>query len=738
MGCHRMQKIGKEQRMRLALACGTALALLAPVGAFAQDSGEATRLEEIRVEQGNANGGETRKTGVEPVKGVVTKSTRSGSKSATALTEIPQSVTVVGREQMEMQSPQKVDEALRYAPGVNPSTYGTDADTDWVFIRGFQADQSGVFLDGLSFYQTGFGTFLMDPFFLERIEVVKGPSSALYGGGNPGGFLNYVSKRPGERHRYIETGVNNFGNGYLAADIGDELQDGFSYRLNGKVSGGGWETDHSEDLRGAIAPSFKWQPDDATSLTVLASLSRTDLVHTSTGFLPYEGTVVPNAAGYKIPRDFFYGDKDVEQYDRTQAMIGYEFSHTFDNDWTVRQNLRYGTVSLQEDGLYSSGVFTGTTMQRYRWAHDTKVNTFTVDNQLEGTFETGALEHTLLLGADYRWYRHGASTFFDASADIPAPWGGTTPSIDILNPIYGGAFGPAALGPESTTTLNQFGIYAQDQIRLGGWLATLNGRYDFVSRKLDTANIERTDGEFSGRAGIAYEFANGLTPYLSYATSFNPSPSDNGATVPSQRALLDSETGQQWEAGIKYAPTWFDGLFTAAVFDLTKQNVAVAAPDLANPWLKAPLGEVNIKGIELGAQANLDNGFKIIGGLTYLDAKVTKAGPVAAAGTTPIQIPDLTASLWLDYTVESGSLEGLSGGVGVRYLGESFADAANKFVVPDATLVDAAIRYKRDNWSVALNVSNLFDKEYVASCQGTSSCGYGAGRTFMLKASTSW
>ncbi|MCJ8054878.1 TonB-dependent siderophore receptor [Shinella curvata] len=719
--------------MRLALACGTAaIALLAPMGAFAQDSGDATRLEEIRVEQG----GETAKTGVEPVKGVVAKSTRSGSKSATALTEIPQSVTVVGREQMEMQSPQKIDEALRYAPGVNPSTYGTDSDTDWVFIRGFQADQSGVFLDGLSFYQTGFGTFLMDPFFLERIEVVKGPSSALYGGGNPGGFLNYVSKRPGERHRYIETGVNSFGNGYLAADIGDELQDGFSYRLNGKVSGGGWETDHSKDLRGAIAPSFKWQPDDATSFTVLGSLSRTDLVHTSTGFLPYEGAVVPNAAGYKVPRDFFYGDKDVEQYDRTQAMIGYEFSHTFDNDWTVRQNLRYGTVSLQEDGLYSNGVLTGTTLQRYRWAHDTNVNTFTVDNQLEGTFETGALEHTLLLGADYRWYRHGASTFFDASAD--AAWPGTTPSIDILNPVYGGAFGPPALGPESKTTLSQFGLYAQDQIRLGGWLATLNGRYDFVSRKLDTANIKRSDGEFSGRAGIAYEFANGLTPYLSYSTSFNPSPSDNGATVPSQRALMDSETGQQWEAGVKYAPTWFDGLFTAAVFDLTKQNVAVAAPDLANPWLKAALGEVNIKGIEFGAQANLDNGFKIIGGLTYLDAEVTEGGPTAAAGTTPVQIPDLTASLWLDYAVEAGSLEGLSGGVGVRYLGETFADTANKFVVPDATVVDAAIRYKKDNWSVALNVSNLFNKEYVASCQSVTSCGYGAGRTFMLKASTSW
>lgn len=701
-----------------------------PFAAVAQDS--ATRLDEIRVEQGGESAAET---GVEPVKGIVAKSSRTGSKTATAIKDIPQSVSVVGREQMAMQSPQKIDEALRYVPGVNPSTYGTDSDTDWIFLRGFQADQTGVFMDGLSFYQTGFATFLMDPFFLERIEVVKGPSSALYGGGNPGGFINYVSKRPGERHRFVETGVNSFGNGYVAIDLGGAVNEVLSYRVNGKLSGGGWETDKASDFRGTIAPSFKWQPDDATSLTVLSSLSRTDLVHTSTGFLPYEGTVVPNAAGYKIPRDFFYGDKDVEQYDRTQAMIGYEFSHTFDNDWTVRQNLRYGTVSLQEDGLYSNGVFTGTKMQRYRWAHDTRANTFTVDNQLEGKIDTGAFEHTLLLGADYRWYRHGASTFYNASADA-AFFPGTTPSIDILNPIYGGVYGPPALGPETKTTLNQFGVYAQDQIRFGdGWLMTLNGRYDLVSTKLDTSNIKRDDNEFTGRAALAYEFAGGVTPYVSYSTSFSPTTSDNG-----QGALLAPESAEQWEAGVKYAPTSFDGLFSLAYFDITRQNVPTQVSTA--PLLTETIGEVRVRGVELSAQANLTNGLKVIGGVAYLDAKVASAyGPsydFAQAGTTPIQIPDLTASLWLDYAFQGDQLEGVSVGAGVRYIGESWADRINTLKVPSATVVDAAIRYEKDNWAVALNVANLFDKDYVASCQGVSLCGYGAGRTFMLKASTSW
>jgi iron complex outermembrane receptor protein len=710
------------------LAAGAASAALTQVvPAYAQSRGE-VELTPVVV-----NSGADDASGVGKVNGVVAKKTTTGSKSATAITEVPQSVSVVGREQMYLQSPQKIDEALRYTPGVNPSTYGTDADTDWLFVRGFQADQSGIFLDGLSFYQTGFGTFLMDPFFLERIEVVKGPSSALYGGGNPGGFVNYVSKRPGERVRYAETGVNSFGNGYIAADIGDILDpDGvFSYRLNAKVSGGGWETDYSKDIRGAIAPSFKWQPDASTSLTVLGSLSRTDLTHTSTGFLPYYGTVVDAPGGVRIPRDFFYGEKDIEEYDRTQAMIGYEFSHTFDNDWTVRQNLRYGTVSLDEDGMYGNawtGSLAGTLLPRYRFGHDTTVNTFTVDNQLEGRVQTGGLDHSLLFGIDYRYYNIDEAQTFGGGTDI-----------DVLNPVYGLPQADAPLSSHNDITLNQVGVYAQDQVRFGGgWLATFNGRYDFASTDLDNrltgTTTEADEGEFSGRAGLAYEFANGLTPYVSYSTSFSPTITSDGLG-----GLVEPEKAQQWEAGLKYAPAGFDGLLTLAVFDLTRQNIATTSP--GNPLLTEAIGEVNVRGVELGVQANLADGWKVLGGLTYLDAEVTKATgtwDAATVGMTPIQIPDLTASLWLDYTVESGALEGLGIGGGVRYVGKSWADRANTLTVPDVVMVDAAIRYDRNNWGVALNVANIFDKEYVATCQGIGSCGYGAGRTITLKMHTTW
>lgn len=716
---------------RTLLATGAASFVLAQVLAAGAQQRQEVELNPVVVNTGN-NGAEDA-SGVGRVKGVVARNTTTGSKVATPITQIPQSVSVVGREQMKLQSPQKIDEALRYTPGVNPSTYGTDADTDWMFIRGFQADQTGVFLDGLSFYQTGFGTFLMDPFFLERIEVIKGPSSALYGGGNPGGFVNYVSKRPGERVRYAETGVNSFGNGYLAVDVGDlvDPKGVFSYRLNAKVSGGGWETNHSEDIRGAVAPSFKWQPDESTSLTVLASLSRTDLTHTSTGFLPYYGTVTDAPGGIRIPRDFFYGEKDVELYDRTQAMIGYEFSHTFDNDWTVRQNLRYATVSLEEDGMYGNawtGSLTGAWLPRYRFGHDTRVNTFTVDNQLEGGFQTGGLDHTLIVGLDYRYYNIDETQTFGGGTDI-----------NVLNPIYGVPQAPAPLWSDTDLTLNQVGIYAQDQIRFGdGWIATLNGRYDVASTDLDNrlaGTVTKADeGKFSGRAGIGYEFDNGLTPYLSYSTSFSPTLTSDGLG-----GLVAPETAQQWEAGVKYAPTGFDGLFTLAFFDLTRQNVA--STSAGNPLVTEATGEINVRGVELGVQANLADGWKVLGGLTYLDAEVTKAvgtWDAVAVGLTPIQIPDLTASLWLDYTVQSGALEGVGLGAGIRYVGESWADRANTLKVPGAALVDAAIRYDRDNWGMALNVANLFDKDYVATCQGVGSCGYGAGRTFTLKLHTTW
>lgn len=659
-----------------------------------------------------------------------TVQTTAGSKLAVAVKEVPQSVSVVTRNQLDQYPGAKADEVLRYTAGVNPSTYGTDADTDWLFVRGFQADQSGVFLDNLPLYQTGFGTFLIDPFLLEQVEVLKGPASVLYGGANVGGIVNYVSKRPtGERLRYTEAGVNEHGNGYVGFDVGDGLADGAAaYRLTGKISGGGYETDIAEDLRGVVQGSVKFNPTDATSLTLYANYQNIGLTHTSSGFLPYFGTEEDTADGVRIPRDLFYGEPDFDDYDRQQAMIGYELEHEINGDWTVRQNARYAGVSLDESYVYAAGNLTGTLLPRFAFGHETEVGTLSIDTQLEGRVSTGPLEHTLLFGFDYKNYQ----------IDQRQGFAGVDP-LDVLNPVYGSPVPDLFYYLDNEISMNQAGLYAQDQIKVDNFIVTLNGRYDQVWTDLDnqltpSASTSREEGNFSGRVGVGYEFDNGLTPYVSYATSFNPTISTDAAGN-----LLENETGEQWEAGIKYEPTWFDGLITASIFNIDRNNVA--GPDPVFPGSQAAIGVVNMRGAELEAAANIGD-FTVKGALTYLDAEVIEASGTAfdpvPAGNSPVQVPTLTASIGLEYTIPEGYLEGLTIGGGVRYLGESWADTANTTKVQDATLFDASLRYDKDDWGVALTVSNLFDTSYVSSCQSLTVCGYGAGRTATLSVHKSW
>lgn len=245
---------------------------------------------------------------------------------------------------------------------------------------------------------------------------------------------------------------------------------------------------------------------------------------------------------------------------------------------------------------------------------------------------------------------------------------------------------------------------------------------------------------FSGRAGLAYEFDNGLTPYVSAATFFNPlvgtgtsDPSD--PTNPAKMVALEPEEGYQYEAGVKYEPSFIDGLLTASVFQITKQNVSIAVPGF---FVNSQLGEVRSRGVELEGKINLNTNWKIISAFSYTDLEVTEDLNASLIGNTPVLIPETQASLWLDYTVANGTFEGVSLGAGVRYQGESWADAENTKKVPAATLVDAAIRYEKNDWTASLNVANLFDKEYVAGCQGLQTCGYGESRTFTLKLSKKW
>lgn len=718
------------KRMTRFLLNGTAFAaLLMPALAQAQaqaqaqgDTSAPAILGPVTVE-----GSRAAETATSPVKGYVPARSATGSKTDTPLEEIPQSVSVIGREEMDDRGAQKVDEALRYTPGVYGQPFGPDSDTNWVFIRGFQATQSGVYQDGLQLYAYGFGGQFVDSYNLERIEVLRGASSVLYGGSNPGGLLNYVTKRPGDTPvRKVEVGINQHGTAHLGLDVGGAIDPTLSYRLTGRIAGGDTYTDFADGFRGTVSPSFKWSPNDANSLTVLTNYTDIDETHNGGAFLPYVGTVVDAPFG-RIDRKANFTEPGIDTYRRRQASIGYEFEHRFDNDLIFRQNARYNYSKVHEVSVYPFGYsgFSATPtdpnnlLSRINFEHTTRVNSILIDNQLEGRLRTGPVEHTALAGVDYKYF---------SMDQVQASGSATT--ISATSPVYGAPQGQRFSYIDQELTMRQLGVYLQDQMRFGqGFLVTLSGRYDIASTDADgTPAYDGKTGKFSGRAGLAYEFANGLIPYVSASTFFNPVLGSSAAV-----GVFKPESGRQYEVGVKYRPTWMDALFTAALFDLTRTNVVTGAFNA-----ETQLGEVNSRGVELEAKANITPGLKATAAFTALDLDIKKDANPALIGKTPYIVPQIQGSAFLDYTFRESMLNGVSVGGGVRYVGSSWADNENTLKVPAATVFDARVGYKRDNWGANLSVTNLLDKKYVASCQTQYSCGYAEGRTALLTLNMTW
>ncbi|TGN80409.1 TonB-dependent siderophore receptor [Bradyrhizobium yuanmingense] len=668
-----------------------------------------------------------------PVNGYVAGRSSSGTKTNTPIMETPQAVSVIGAEQIRDQKPNKLDEVLRYTAGVRAGTFGADTRNDWWLIRGFKSEDIGLFLDGMQLFYTSYASWKLQTPNMERVEVLRGPSAVLYGGSSPSGIVNVISKMPpAEPIRYIETGVNNFGNAYVGFDFGGPVatspDNGKLFaRVVGQVQNGGTQVNFTPDNNYFIAPSVTWKPDADTTFTVLASASKQDT--RGINFLPYQGTVTSAPFG-KIPTSFFVGDPSVDKFTREQEMLGYQFERHLTDDVTFRQNARFAHVDISYRGYVGNGWdnINTATMGRYNWYAKNTANQANLDNQLEYRFNTGAVRHTMLFGVDLRGYQ----------IDDYQAFGFGVPSINVFNPAYGGAEVPLPGSPfrNFLITQKQAGTYVQDQMKLGNFTLVLSGRNDWVettqeARDTGATVASRDDSRFSGRAGLIYNFDNGIAPYVSYSTSYNPVIGLNA-----QNQLFLPETGRQVEIGVKVAPTGFDGYFTASVFDLKRQNVATTT--VTTPVLQNQTGEVTSRGIELEAVANATKELKFIGAFTAYNLFVSKDLNPALVGKTPTNTPELLVSGWADYTFKDGPLAGFGFGGGVRYIGSSWADQANTLEVPAVVLGDLALHYEWQNWRTALNVINLTDKIYVASCASASSCFYGDRRRVTASVSYKW
>lgn len=671
-----------------------------------------------------------------PVKGMVATKTLSATKTSAELVKTPQSVSVVTRDQMDALDATSVSQALRYTAGAFTEYRGSSNRNDEVFVRGFSYVPK--FLDGLSFGSTASSqTGTVDPWLLERVELVRGPASVLFGQVNPGGLISMTSKRPTSEpiHKVqFSTGNRDLAEG--AFDFGGPLSDDgrVLYRLNGIARTQHNQVEDYKDSRVAIAPAITWYPNDQTRFTLLTSYQK-DPDAGYRNFLPAYGTVT-SANGKYIPLDFNVSDPDYDQSWREQTMVGYEFEHQFNDMMTFRQNARYASIKQKYRYLvYFNSKPESTLLSRRAQHEERTTNEFGIDNQLEAQFATAQMNHTLLGGLDYK---------SSNDKQLLMRGSGSQYDMDWTHPVYGVNVDESTFSPASheQQNLDQMGLYLQDQMSWNNWELLLSGRYDWTEvRTTDYINSEKTqqnDNKFTWRTGLLYAFDFGLSPYISYSTSYEPNLQTNRAPG---SAPFKPTTGKQTEVGVKYQPV-DNTLMSLALYDLKQSNVSTYNSTLG--WFENA-GEVRSKGVEAEIHSSLWDSVNLIGSYTYTDAETVNTTVAGTEGKTPARIPAHMASAFASYTFPGGPLKSLTTGVGVRYIGTSYGDAKNTFKVPAVDLYDAMVSYELGELNSSLkgaavqfNVNNIADTKYVASCASDTACFYGVGRTVTATVSYSW
>ena len=748
--------------------------------------------------------GDIRPTGVAnpgPVVDYVASDSMSATKSDTPLKETPQSISVVGQEQMRDQGVQNVQEALRYMPGVVADSFGNDSRYDLSKVRGINATH---YLDGLrTTYGYESSTSKFEPYALERVEVLRGPSSMLYGQTPTGGLINGVSKLPSEIP-YGEIGVDygSFDFKQVRLDMTGPLTDDgkWLYRIVGLARDADTQVDFVENDRLMLAPSLTYRPTNDTSISVLGHF-RDDQSGSTQQFFPHAGTLTPNVNGQRLSRSAFAGEPG-DYYDTESQSVTGIIDHRFSEDLKLHHISRYTHTDTAYDSTYAAplsslrlsalnylgGAAFDTSFAPFLDANETQTargktlqftdaEVFNTDTNLTGTFSTGDLHHKVTGGVDHMRFVANVSTS-GPLLDNLIP--GVQSPFDLYNPVYGQTlflFNPNALlaggspfvpadaipmdaRPEETQT--QTGIYLQDQLRWGQWIGVVGLRQDWLSiGQAGSPDIDET--QTTWRASLMYEFDGGLSPYVSYSTSFMPIPGqvvgpDIFATILGTGTLSPAGPieGEQIEVGFKYQPVGAPFMINAALYELTEKN-QVTQPDY---FFDAVQGaNVKVRGFEIEAVGRVTEQLKIIGSYSYTDAHYEKypelfpsfisvGFPDLMRGKRVDGVPQHLASLWALYSVDSGMFRGLSFGGGVRYVGssESFGvdiefdpvfgipvvTAERTLKTPSYTLFDAMIAYETEAWRWQITAQNLADKYHVVSCSVfRGDCGVGQGRTII-------
>lgn len=676
-----------------------------------------------------------------PIAGYVATRNVTGSKSDVPLIETPQTISIVVRDQIDAQAAQTVPQSLRYTSGMMTDRNGLDERADFLYARGFKVDS---YLNGTRFLGGTWATAQIDAYSLERIEVLKGPSSVLYGQASPGGIANGISKQPLEDPAgEVRLQYGEYNRMQAAFDLtGPLTQDkDVLFRITGLGRSADTQMEQTKEERYWINPAITFRPSEDTTLTLLGSY-QTDPALGGYQRLPAYGTVLFNPSG-EIPTDLFVGDPTFDKQERKQYSLSALFEHRFDDTFTFRQNARFMRIDADFGYLYTGNIMSPTSslIRRSGVIADETNDGITVDNQMQAKFATGDVTHTALVGLDYQNNRNDSVVDYLLAnpIDYANPSYGN-PGIDFDNPFF---------QQSSSQRFEQTGVYVQDQMSYGNWHLSLGGRHDWLdidtTDRLSNTDSSLTEKKFTGKVGLLYHFTDiGLAPYASYSEAFEPI----AGTTTDGRAF-EPLTSQQYEVGVKYQPKGWNTLFTLSLYDITQQNVATTTTREINGGtvnFTDQSGEVSSQGIDFEIRASPFDNFNVIASYAYVDAEVTKAGNITGTeGKTPVYVPEHSGSLWADYRFLDGYVAGLGLGAGIRVNGKTWADAMNTVEVPGYAVYDAAVSYDLSylNPDLAgakfqINATNLTDKIYVADCQNLTNCYYGARRKVYATLSYQW
>lgn len=671
-----------------------------------------------------------------PVQGYLARRSATATKTDTPIIETPQSISVITADRYNTLGATNIKDALAYTPGVSTTTYGSDSRYDWVSLRGFDAYTPGFYLDGLPLRNNGnWGIWQTENYGAERIELLRGPASVLFGQTGPGGPINVVSKRPQEEPQHeLQAQVGDHQRRRIAADFtGPVDEDGkWLYRFVGMGLDAELPTHGIDNDRLYLAPSLTWRPSADTTLTLLTQYA-TKRGGTYTRARPAEGSLVPTPAGTRIPTSLFVGEPGYDHFNQTQWMAGYELEHRVSDALTLRQNLRYGHLDLDYSAVQANGYASVNddvtdpanyqVLRRSVFGSREHIASFNVDNQAQTDVRLGDWHHRILVGVDYQRHRIDQVSFS----------GGSAPPLSIHDPQYRqGPITRATPWMDADLTLTQTGLYVQDQIKWNErWVATLGGRYDSadntVRDRQDGSTTRISSHKFTSRAGLVYVDPTGWAPYVSYGESFVPT-----ATVDSsQRTPFKPETSRQYEVGLRYQPPGTQDSYSVAAFDLRRRNYITYDADS----IPRQTGEVTVRGVEFEATLQPIPRMNVIASYSWTPkAAITASSNPDEIGKQATAVPLNRASLWVDYRFDSH----IKVGAGARFTGANYGDGSiAPKQVPSFVLFDAMIGYDIGRWSLALNARNLTNKTYIANC-GYGNCYYGDPRTVVATASYRW